>query len=52
MAARISSSRYIDLLEHPAHVVAPTNEEQRAHGLVVQLVTYGVPHGNEGLAKW
>ena len=46
MAASILTS--INLLEHPARVVAPANEEQRAVGLVVQPVTLGALCGNEG----
>ena len=45
MAASVSSS--INLLECPTCIVAPANEEQRAPGLVVQLVTLGVPCGNK-----
>ena len=49
MAASISSS--INLLECPMHLFAPANEEQRAPGLVAQLVTLRAPRGGEGLAQ-
>ena len=48
---KVSVTSSVDLLEHPAHTVAPANEEQCALGLVVQPVTLGAPHENKGAAQ-